>query len=563
MKFSSTIRPAWTITRAMWSAQRMAFLGLLMAAFVCGLLFHWVRLVIQDPDGLDAVGYLPMGLSLFLTFVFCNFTESDRRDRCEGFPMRLFTLPVPTWLLVLAPVLFSIVTVGVIYAVWAKIALPVLGRELPWSWPSLYLAAGMTGYQAIVWTLARFRLARLLVLGVGGTVLAVGWDAFRDRFERELISGWLPIPENVPVRLVLCWLLVVLSFIALLVAYFAVETQRRGGSRERSGLRRWMEHLEDALPRRCRPFLSPARAQFWYEWRRHGIMLPLAVAGVLAVIMLPAFFREERLTAATTDMTLGWILLLPLLLAFALGKGFGKADLWSREPVRPVFFATLPLGNTGWIATKMQAAAVASLLAWLVVLILTPGWLWWGGDCQDLLDLGHILTVLYSPAVLWSAPILGFGVLAILTWRLLVDSLFVGFSGKTWMLTTAACGVFVVMLGTPMLALSWSLHPHAATNLLRLPTWLPWSLAGLFCAKVAIAFWLADRARQQGWITNRSILCYLALWLGATAFLVLAVWFLVPVAGWLRWLLELLSLFVMPLASVAYAPVVLGRSRQH
>ena len=79
------IRPAWTIGRSIWLARRAGFLALLSAPLICGWLFHLSSRDFLEGDGPDLLGYLPMGLSLFLTFVFCNFTESDRRGRFDGF----------------------------------------------------------------------------------------------------------------------------------------------------------------------------------------------------------------------------------------------------------------------------------------------------------------------------------------------------------------------------------------------------------------------------------------------------------------------------------------------
>jgi hypothetical protein len=419
------------------------------------------------------------------------------------------------------------------------------------SWPSLYLATGMVCYQAVAWSLAPYRIARLLVLGIGGTILAVGWIAFRDESESLLLSGFLHLPGHLPLRQALCAMLAAVSVSAFLVASAAVESQRRGGSSEWQGVRRAIEFITDALPRRGHRFDSPGHAQFWFEWRRHGMILPLCTLGVLLLIMAPgpwlAPIRDE-----TTQVALCWILGTPLVLAFALGKGFGKADLWSKEPALPVFLATKPLGNSGWIAAKMKAAALAALASWLAVALLTPLWLWQCCDWHPSLP-----EALYPPAVRHASPALLFGVLVILTWRLLIGSLFVGLSGRTWMLTTAACGVFATFIGTPLLMAILSQHPTVFRNL----SWLPWFLAGLFAVRVAAAWALIDHACRRGWMTRRAIQRYLVIWFATTTFMVVAVWLLIPAEGWLKWLFVVLALFAVPLLRVACAPMALARNR--
>ena len=502
-----------------------------------------------------------MGLSLFLLFVFCNFTESNRRGRRAGFPSRLFTLPVPTRTLIAAPVLFGVAAVVLLYAAWAKFVLPPLGRALPLGWPSLYLATGMVIYHCVLWSLAGFRVARILTLGIGGTVLAIGWVAFRSDADRWMVSLWLPIGDDFPVRPALCAILVAMSAAAFLMACVAVESERRGGIKEWSGARLLIERVVDAIPRRPLFFRSPRRAQFWFEWRRHGMLLPLATTGVLTLIMAPGFFFGPIGEEATT-LGLSWILISPLLLAFALGKGFGKADLWSKDAGLPIFLATRPLPNTAWIGAKMQAAAVAAAASWVPVILLTPLWLVWCCDDAGLRELWWIAGRLYPAGKLFAAPALMLGVLVILTWRLLTVSLYLGLSGKPWMIPAAACGVFTAILGTPFALLALTLHPAAARRLLILPVWIPWLLAGLFAAKVGAAFFLAAGAHRRGWITSRSIQRYLLVWLAGTSYLLAVVWLLVPIEGWGKWFFLLLALFVLPMVRIAYAPIALENNRR-
>lgn len=557
---ATRLKPAWSIACAMWMGHRRGFAAVLSATILCGLVFRIVGQNVRDAETRDSLGFIPMGLLLFMTFILCGFTETDRRARFTGFPSRMFTLPVPTLTLTVTPVLFGIAAVGLVYAVWARLVLPALGNVLPLAWPALYLATGMISYQAIVWSLARFRVARILALGIGGTFFAIGWVAFRGDFERELVS-WL-IPEGMSVRPVLCALLSAFNLGALAIAYMSVESQRRGGTAEWQGWRRTIDFIADALPARHGRFDSPDRSQFWFEWRRHGLLLPASTACVLLVIMAPAPFLEP-LGADTTTSTLLWILLLPLLLAFALGQGFGKADLWSKEPGPSLFLATRPLSADGLVGAKIKAAGLGALISWVLVGIFAPWWVCLWGDWRSLGDLWRMAQALYPTAVLYALPWLLFVSLVILTWRLLVGGLFIGLSGKNWMLATATCGVFALILGTPFVMMGLRQHPMAYRRLLRLPSWLPWVIAGFFVLKVAIAFGLTAYATRQGWVSSRSIGRYLVLWLAATAFLAFAAWLVIPVQGWPRWLSTLLALFSFPLVRMAYAPIALGRSRQH
>jgi hypothetical protein len=532
-----------------------------------------------EGDAGDMLGYLPMGLSLFLTFVLCNFTESEQRGRLDGFPARLFVLPVSTATLVASPLIFSILAVSAIYVLWAKLALPALGRTLPLSWPMLYLGTGMVCYQALVWTLARFRLARLLSLGLGGTLFATGWLVWREEAERELFYDLAQ--TGLPVRTVLCVLLVVLSSGAFVLASLAVENQRRGGSTD--GLWHLAPAVESALAvsalwRRVLPgclarvssagqrprrrFDSPERTQFWYEWRRHGCLLPRATGAVLLVIVTPTFFTRP-IGAEPAGLILCWIVALPLLLAWVLGKGFGKADLWSKAPGPSLFAATRPLGIAAWLGAKLKAAALAAAVAWAIVLVITPLWLRWCCDWPALSREGQAL--LRGEPWLLGACWCVLPLLVFLTWRFLAGSLWIGLSGKTWLLNLAACGVFLCIF-SPVLGASPFVQ-EALRGLRSLPGWVPYALAALFVAKLIAALVLATLAYRRGLLAWRSLRGYAVWWLGLTTILLMLTCRLVPFellprdSGWSRATFVLLTLFLVPLLRVAYAPIAASGNR--
>src|SRR6185436_19535597 len=119
MHATPAFRSGWTIARSMWLARQPAFVGLVAAPLLCGWLFHLAPASFLSRESAGTLGKLLMGLSLFLTFICCNFTENDRRERLDGFPARLFTLPVATVTLVAAPLLFSALVIAGIYVGWA------------------------------------------------------------------------------------------------------------------------------------------------------------------------------------------------------------------------------------------------------------------------------------------------------------------------------------------------------------------------------------------------------------------------------------------------------------
>ncbi|MEW6303831.1 MAG: hypothetical protein AB1705_10195 [Verrucomicrobiota bacterium] len=541
-----------TLGRAQWLKNRRMFLGVFATALLCGLFNLAADTPPGSVGGFDFFAYAPLGASLFLIFHYCSLTESDPRGRFTGFPARLFTLPVSTALLVTAPMLFGIALLLAVYVLWAKLILAPLNRELPIGWPSLYLATAMICYHAVVWSLARFRVARLIVLGVGGAFFQLAWIAFRNDFERALLP-W--IPGHLPVRPVLCAILVVIGVVAFLIAWASVEFQRRGGSGEWPGWHSLIETAADTLPQHQRRFASPAAAQFWFEWRRHGVLLPLATACVLFIIMAPAPFIAP-IKAGTTALLFGWILAVPFLLAFVLGKGLGKPDLWSNEPDVPLFLATRPLGASQWIGAKMKAAAVATLCSWLILVAMTAVWLWVWCDAAILRQFWTALRAFHLTTVFHVA--LAAGVILILTWRLLVGSLYLGLSGKTWLLDLTACGVFLAIFGSLFGTIPFFQDPMLFHELQRHIDWLPWLLAALLGVKILAALALGTHAHRRGLLTPQTAGRYLAVWLLATVVLLLGACLLARVDDRHRWTLILLALLAVPLLRISIAPLALA-----
>lgn len=543
---------------SIFRARQTSFGALLAGTLLCGIAFRLAPLSSWTSDGVDALGYICLGFALFLTFVICNFTEADHRGRLNGFPMRCFTLPVSTRTLVAAPLLTGILAIVLIYAVWASWVLSPLGRELPVAWPGLYLATGMIGYLTTVWGLARFRVARLFTLGIGGTLFAVGWIVFREG-DRALVGGWVAINDDRYIRQLLFSSLAGFGMLSALLAYFAIESQRRGGTQDWATLRQLRDRLRDAMPRNQRPFRSPDRAQLWREWQRHGMLLPLSTGGVLAIIMMPAPFLAP-ISKEGTGFVLAWMLATPLLLAFALGKGFGKADLWAKEERLSDFLGTRPLSPAAWIGAKMKAAAMAALSSWLLVVLLTTVWICRWGNLEPFFDFWSIAVRLYSSSQLYLLPAMVFLSLILSTWGLLIGSLFIGLSGRNWLLGAAACGVFVALFAPLFLAFAASQRTFSVGNLVR--PWLPWGVAAWFSIKVAAAGAINFVSIRNGWVTHRAVYRYLGIWLLGTGWLVATAWWLIPVDGWLKWVGTLLVLHILPLLSVACAPVALAQNRR-
>jgi len=559
-----TTFPQAALLWSFWRQKRREWMGLVGLACLGAAGARCLDPSQHQQETLDVLGGMSMGLSLFVVFILCNISESNRRESSGLFPARLLTLPLSTSTLALAPILAGVLGLWIIYLFWAEALWPALGRVLPLGWPLLYLATAMACYQAVIWSLARLPKTRLMVLGTGGTLFAVGWIIFRDDFAAALAGpGWIGLPW----REAWCGLLCLLLGLALALAVLAVDAQRRGGWRGLGWCRRMvptfsstLERFADRLAPAPRQPKSLRAVQVWFEWRRHGILLPLATLAILLVIMTTSVWFAP-LNPDTTILIVSWVWCSPLVLAFAFGQGFGKADLWSKEPGTSVFFATRPLSIEDRIVAKMKAGLMASVAAWTIVIVLTPLWVCWAGDLQPFVELWATVTLFHPGPMAWLLPVLVLSSLVILTWRLLVGSLYVGFVAQNWLLAVAACSVFAIILGCPLIALALNQQPDLPRKFLRFPAWLPWMLAVLFSVRLGTAFILAVWAMQRRWVSARAVNQYLGGWILMTTVLGLTAWLSAPVHGWTRWSLLWVALMAMPLLRTSYAVIALARSR--
>src|SRR5207248_2759229 len=116
-------------------------------------------------------------------------------------------------------------------------------------------------------------------------------------------------------------------------------------------------------------FSSAARAQTWFEWRRHGLTLPFLVACVVPVELLLLFIPGND-TAPIVFVILCAVLFTPPFMA-----AFAAPALSTSTP----YMATRPLTSAQLTAAKLKMTILSTATAWLLTGILVAGALWLSG----------------------------------------------------------------------------------------------------------------------------------------------------------------------------------------
>src|SRR5687768_11540155 len=239
---------AWEIL----ASSRRTFACLAAALAVACVIATWRTAPMPGAvDGIADLFVFVMVASMMFVFGAFNHTHFDRRSGQTGFPNRLFTYPVPTRLLVGVPMALAVAFTVMLYLAWTTLVLHPLGLNLPLAWPATVLAAAMAWYQATLWSLAAFRVLRMIALCLLGTTLITVALIPTDDL------GAAAVVSNTSLQLAVA----AFAAAAYVVALLAVKRQRHGGGHG-AGLRAFVERLLDLVPSPTRPFRSPAHAQF-------------------------------------------------------------------------------------------------------------------------------------------------------------------------------------------------------------------------------------------------------------------------------------------------------------
>ena len=526
-----------------WEFQRqhrigVAALAVYLIAFVAIKVFvlpsEYV-LRVDPPNGLAAFIIVPVcAMMFYFVGVFTFGLSGDLAARPSIYPAYKLTLPVTSRALAGWPMLYGTTSM---FALWLTTALLLRWVNtrafvVPLVWPGLLAATYLAWTQAFMWMPYGLRGVRVLLAVTFLTVVdAIVFIAIENE-ARELMMIALLAPQ-LPVAYLLAWI--------------AVRRARRGE------LPDWTIRV----PRRTTTvattgaegsFSSPARAQFWFEWRQHGWTLPAMAAMVVPAELLLLFIPGQD-NSPTVFLTLFVVSITPIFLAIFAAAALATAT---------TFPAVRPLTTASLVAAKLKMSILSTLLTWAIVLVSVAVALEWSGRSAALLERVRAIMEVTGPARLAVIGVLSIGAAMALTWTHLVQSLCIGLSGRPWFIksTLLVALASLVAFGP---ALDWIWHRSDVQSTI----WhgLPWILAALVLTKAIVASACAVGLHQRGLLNDRALLGAALCWLA----IVVAVY---GVQLWLagsplvpRYYMGAWAILPVPLARIAAAPLALAWSR--
>ena len=520
---------------------------LVIAAYVITLLttrllgLEWAQPVDASPARFIGTIAIPLWSAvMFLLPVFSFGLTGDLAARQSMYPLRLLTLPVTSTALTAWPMLFGTVAIALL-AQAARLASWPAQIEPPF-WLVLYAPAFLAWTQVLMWMSYPVRGLRV--------VAVVSWLVVMDII--AIIAVELKLSETL-----MAAILVPQLPAAYLAARAAVVRARRGDASDWSGAFRPLASLARELAWR-RPFTSPMSAQTWYEWQQHGWSLPGLVAFVLPFALgllfldptAPAFVIISLAVAALTP---------PIMASFVASTvrraGAERGDDYGLPP----FLATRPLTSAALIAAKLRVSIVSTLVTWLLVMAAVPLALAWSDTWPMVIErAGELRDIIGLPRAVAVAV---FAVLALVatTWKRLVTSLYIGLSGRPWLMRTHI-GVTLVVLVVAIPLVQW-IGSNTLEIVIRILDAVPQVAAVLVAVKIAAAGWIATRLDSSRLLEPRALITAAALW-------VAAVLSLYAVFGWIadtphvpRHGILLVAILAVPLMRLSAAPLALASNR--
>ncbi len=498
---------------------------------------------IDDEEIFALVIVVPLSTTfIYLLAVFSFGLSGDIAARQSIYPARMFTLPVTTAALAGWPMLYGSAAMVVLWLATRLLGMWPPDFDVPVLWPALLAASLLAWTQALTWM--PYPLPGLRV------VVTVLWLQVFD----SIVILALHYKASEPVMVALLAPHVPLAYLA---ARSAVARARRGDVPDWRGVFVWLGRIAAAWRRRHDHFPSPARAQLWFEWRRHGRSLPAMVAILLPFEMwLLSVFRDTP--AIVFETLCGVLLTPPVMAAFAAATIAKSSPQGSDAHGLTPFLATRPLTSVSLLAAKLKVTVLSTLAAWLLVAVAIPIGLTLSGTTPLVVDWARRgAEVVGAPRAI-AVALLGLSLLVASTWKRLVQSLHIGLSGRDW-IVKASVFLTLALLTAALPAAHWILrNGHLVAMLWNA---LPWILALLVCLKMAAAAWIAVRLHASRLLSDRTLVVGAACWdVVVFALYGLLAW-LVPALVVRDYLLALIAILEVPLARLSAAPLALAWNR--
>jgi hypothetical protein len=222
------------------------------------------------------------------------------------------------------------------------------------------------------------------------------------------------------------------------------------------------------------------------------------------------------------------------------------------------FLATRPVTSPALVAAKLRMTVRSTIVTWALVLVAVPVGLYLSGSWTMAMGRLHRLATVIGLARVIVLGVLIVFVGALLTWRQLVQSLYIGLTGRDWLVKTSVVLTLIVLTVLGPIA-DWIAHTPRVEGIL----WdgIPAVLGLLVLAKTVIGGWVAVRLYDSRLLRDRTLIVAAAVWcLAALGLYAVMAWFMdEPLFA--NYVLLLVAILLVPLPRISAAPLALDWHR--
>lgn len=464
--------------------------GLLAANLMPALLFT----ALQFHGAIDPehTSFLVMHVVLVLIngFVFAAMVFSAMGDMRRLYAMPASTPTLVTW---------HLLPIMVLVLAESAASSAVLNAEFGLGWPvwgpAFFVTVMVAAVAALHWVTEHsgWELVAMMIVP-----LALGlW--FKSRYGETFSMPELFWRQVTPVE---GGTMTVIALLAYAAAVYGVSRNRRGEPLPSPGVLAWLERTFDPAPYRGGRFRSSAAAQFWFEWRKKGMVMPAATVMGLVVGLVIWLVANRDLNALLEGLLAGGGLL--SVAALVGGLMMGNCGSTDQDFSMASFQATRPITDTQMARAFLKTGVRSVALGWLI----------WVAAIALFFVLHTIAGV---PAPPWPKSLGWWYFPAVLVgaWATLSFLTSLGLTGHSRLAIYLFCGslgILSVMMTAVKLTLSLEQQRtfwHVAITLT--------SLAVTFAS--ACAFWAARRRQLIGWAT---VYVAASIWLALSSLVALA-----------------------------------------
>lgn len=305
---------------------------------------------IQPRDPIFIGIHLVLVLINMMTFAAAIFTA-------QGSPSRLFALPVDSSSLVAWHLIPAMVLTWLMSAASGAALNAVFDLGWPVWGPAMFAAVAVAAVQGALWLTEKsgWEIVALTLVSLGPGL----W--FKSRYGATF-SPAAELWDQVTALDVATMLAV--TVLAWFAALYGVERNRHGDPLPGLGILAWIDRLFDPAPAVGEPFRSATQAQYWYEWRQKGWVLPAIVLfAIVGACGLWLIFNRDAAELFHAFLVGGSLLSVAALISGLIMGNCGPNDA---NFSMGHFLATRPMTTSELARTILKTSAKSTVAAWMV-----------------------------------------------------------------------------------------------------------------------------------------------------------------------------------------------------